>query len=216
MLLVAPSIVLVAFYSWARSNTGQEGSPKEVVGLFRKMDSHGQRLTKEGWLNAAALFVRPDQPTGVRSFWVVTDELVSEQKVTGDRAEVWTEFTEWGTVDPAARFSRVIGYPAPVEGIDAPREPIQGPIRTRHQYKVVLTNHYWELTREGASLREMTGNAAWRIESIDPGPLVEMDFALRYLTKLRNNSTDPAIRKNAEMSIEAVKRLYRSSAGLVH
>ena len=196
--------MLIALCSWAQTSSGRERSAKQVVELFRKMDSHGERLTTEGWLKVAALFVRPDPLPRERTFTVVTGEIVGQEVITGNHAEVWTECTEWGTIDPMARFSRVIGSAAPING---PGEPMEGPMMMRQPYKLVFTDSYWELTRDGGSLKEVKGNAAWRIESFDPGRHVAMETAIRYLTTLSNKSSDPVTRKNAARSIAALRRL---------
>lgn len=212
MLTLGAGLVFVAQCSSAQPGAGRGGSAKEVVELFRRMDSHGERLTNEGWLKVAALFVRPGRPPREPVLRVVTGEIVGQEVVAGNRAEVWTEGTEWGTIDSLARFSRVIGHPASIRGVDAPKEPMEGPIRVRHQYKLVLTDHYWELSGVGVSPTEAYGSTAWRIESFDPERRVTMEAAIRYLKTLSHRSNDPAVRKNAGRSIAAISRLYHSNA----
>ncbi len=201
----AGMVVFVALCSWAQSSTGQGRSAKQAVELFRKMDSNGERLTTEGWLKVSALFVRPDLLPRERTLLVVTGETVGQEVVTGNRADVWTECTEWGTIDAMARFSRVIGSSGPIK----PGEPVEGPLNMRQHYKLVFIDSYWELTRDGGSLslKEVKGDPAWRIESFDPGRLVAMETAIRYLTTLSSKSSNPVIRKNAEESVAAIQGL---------
>jgi hypothetical protein len=211
--VLAVVVVSVAFCVQSQSTTGQAGSPREVVQLLRNLDSHGERLTDAGWVSVSALFVRPEARPRKPSFLVVTDEVVGDAVVKGGQAEVWTESTDWGTVDRMARFSRVVGRATGPAGLG---DAMQGPIMGRHYYRLVLTGKYWALCRDGVSLQEVNAKPAWRIEVSDPQPRVSIDAAIRYLTTLSSTSSDPTIRKNAVRSIAAIKGLRQSSSGLIH
>ena len=211
VLSLAACPVFVAFYLWAHSSTGPGNSAKEVVELFRKMDSQGERLTNKGWLKVAALFVRPEPPPREVSFTVVTNALVGQEVAAGNRAEVWTECTEWGTIDAVARFRARLSQDVSIGGSI---KHVESSLTVRQPYKVVFTDSYWELTREGGPPKEAKGPAVWRIETFEPTRHVAMDTAIQYLTALSGTSSDPVIRQNAGKSIAAIKRLYRSRAGM--
>jgi len=210
VLTLAGSVVFVALRAQPQSGGGRHPSAREVVELFGRMDARGERLTKEGWLKVAALFLRPTPlPKGL-SFTISDYGRADEAPAKGShsQAEVWTMRTDWGTVDSMARFSTALGRMA------GSSEPAEGPTVTRSQYTLVYTDTYWELTRDGGSLKQVKGKAAWRIDSFDPGPQVGTETALQYLAKLSQSSPDPLVRKNAARSITAIKRLRRTERPL--
>jgi len=211
-MLGLTSIFVLGASPWAQSNSVPGKSAKVALEVFRKMDSRGERLTKEGWLKGAAAFVRPDQRPREQTFKIIANESFGQTIVKGNRAEVWTEDIDWGTVDSMARFSSVVGR---ATGPAGPGDPLEGPLTTRQPYTLLFGEVYWELNPDGSAPRQVKGKAAWRIESFDPGPLVEMDSALQYLATLSNSSSDPTIRRNAATSIAAIRHLVRSSAGMI-
>ena len=156
----------LALCSFVRSGAGQGTAPKEVVDLLLKTDYAGGRLTIEGQIKAAALFVRPSPASQRPALIVGTLGTFGQPVVTGSRAEVWAEGDEWGTIDPTARFSPRVPGP---DGRSA------GPMWVRQQYILVFSDSYWELAPDGLSLKQAKGKAAWRIESLNPGPQVVDD-----------------------------------------
>jgi hypothetical protein len=78
---------------------------------------------------------------------------------------------------------------------------------TSRVYDLVLTDTHWELERPGESLKEMKGTPQWRIETFEIQPWVTIEAAIRYLTRLRDESSSPTIRRNAEKSIAALRGL---------
>ena len=205
-------IFVLGARSWAQSGTEPGESARAALEAFRRIDSRGERLTKEGWFKGAAAFVRPDQRPKEQTFKIIANESIGQTIVKGNRAEVWTEDTDWGTVDSMGRFSRAVGR---VTGPAGPGDSIEGPSMARQPYTLLFSDTYWELNPDGSAPKQVKGKAAWRIESFDPGPLVEIDFALRYLATLSNSSSDSTIRRNAARSIAAIRHLVRSSAGTI-
>jgi hypothetical protein len=123
----------------------------------------------------------------------MTGEVVGEAKVTGTRAEVWTDFDFVGKVDPTGRFSRSLdGSP-----------PVRGPIASRRKYSLSLTNQH---SRPGS--QAITEPAPeWKIEEFEPNSMVTVDIAIHYLERLRDESSRDDIKKNAEQSISQLRAL---------
>ena len=89
----------------------------------------------------------------------MTGEVVGEAKVTGTRAEVWTDFDFVGKVDPTGRFSRSLdGSP-----------PVRGPIASRRKYSLSLTNQH---SRPGS---QAIGHQAIQEAGIGPSQVRAVD-----------------------------------------
>lgn len=172
---------------FTQSTAASPQSPKQVVEAYRRMDANGERLTTAGWKKGNTFFLNPGPPSRDRGLGVMTGEVVGEAKVSGTRAEVWTDFDYLGKVCPTGRFSRSLGG----------SPPVKGPIPSRRRYSLVLIGS--QATAEGSS--------EWRIEDFEPNSMVTMDVAIRYLQRLRHETRRDDIRKNAERSIAQLRAL---------
>lgn len=177
------------------AQSSAEQSVKAVLQRYRKMDADGERLTPRGWYKASAFFIKPSPPPQHYVVTVMPGEIVGKPLVTGNRAEVWVEYYAEGRIDSSARFERTL---APT---------LKGPIPSRQQYYLLLTDSHWEFGRNGEATKEVKGPPEWRIETFESEPRIMIETAIRYLTQLRNKSSDPVIRKNAARSIAALRRL---------
>jgi hypothetical protein len=59
----------------------------------------------------------------------------------------------------------------------------------------------------GEISRQAGGPGQWRIEGPVPEPHLTVDTAIRYVAELRASVKDPAIRRNADNTLAALKRL---------
>lgn len=151
------------------------------------MDANGERRTTTGWKKGNTFFLNPGPPPHDRVLGVMTGEIVGEAKVTGTRAEVWTDFDFLGKIYPTGRFSRSVGG----------SPPLKGPVPSERKYSLVLTG----------SQAIAGGASEWRIEDFELNSMVTMDVAVRYLERLRDETRRDEIRKNAERSIAQLRAL---------
>lgn len=75
-------------------------------------------------------------------------------------------------------------------------------------HKLVLTRQHWEFAPDHRTLREVSGPPEWRLEKEYNHLYVTLDTAIRYLTQVRDSTTDPVIKKNAAQSLATLSR-YR-------
>jgi hypothetical protein len=72
-------------------------------------------------------------------------------------------------------------------------------------YYLIPTSKHWEFTPDGQTLREVSGPPEWRID-YEGEEWLTKNNAIRYLTQVRDRTSDPTIKKNAEESIAVLKR----------
>ena len=213
-------IVVLGFLSAIPAQMSAQGSsapqsPKEVLQAYRKMDSEGQRLTTNGWYRACKFFVRPGRPPQRYVVAVTDGERVTDPdpwfKGGNNRVEISVVCSALGQIDSSGRFTSVVA-PNLIDPSGRPlRQPvtsqINGPAPTVRVYDLVLADTHWELEPGREGLREMKGPPEWRIEAFELEPWVTIETAIRYLTKLRDESSSDSIRSNAEKSIAILRRL---------
>ena len=196
MLISIISLASMTSALSAKSPVAPEKSPKEVSEQFYRMERAGARLTPEGWHRAAGLFLRPGAPTQDKKIFIVKNDVMSDTKVEGNRAEFYVQYLQLGQLDSSGRF------------LKESKEPLEaGPISVRVLYNLVLTDRHWELGAERGEAKEVKGSPEWLIEGFQPWLWITVDTALRYLTELRDKASDRGIKENADRSIAALKRL---------
>jgi len=196
-LLAAAAVSAVVLTSMSGQSAPAGGkSPKEVLELYRKVDSAGGRLTPSGWREAADFFVRPSLPPQDMAMTVMTGERVTGVKVTDNRAELWILFSGEGRIDSRGRFTRTI----------APG--LNGPAAIEQQYFLILTETHWELGASREAPRQVKGPLEWRIETFESEPRITVEAAIHYLRELRDSATDPQVKRNADHSIATLKHLH--------
>ncbi len=149
-------------------------SPKQVVEAYRRMDANGERLTTTGWKKGNTFFLNPGPRPHDRVLGVMTGEFVGEAKVTGARAEVWTEFDFLGKVYPTGQFSQSLGG----------SPPANGPLPSRSRYGLLLVDQHSD-----------SGSQAWKIEDFSSNSLVTIDAAICYLERLRHETSRDDIKR---------------------
>jgi len=185
--------------------------PGEVLKAYRKMDSEGGRLTTSGWYRAARYFVKPASPPRYRIVRVIESEAIEEHpRIIGNRTKVSIRCSAVGQIDPAGRFTSLVA-PSLLDSSGHLRKPggpeIHGPAPLGREYELVLTDTHWEFTPGHKDLQEVRGAPEWRIEAFEPYPLVTVQAAIRYLTRLHDESGSEVIKRNATKSIADLQRL---------
>jgi hypothetical protein len=190
----AALIVLVAIIACAAQVPKSQKKPTElVVRRYEKLIADGSLLTPEGWKRASKLFDRSDAYPRNSEIWVVsTGGLVGEDWVKGDRAQVETKWNDdFGTIDSSLRLKPP----------DASGSIMMGEI-----FSLVFI-HQPSGTKGTGEASETPGLGEWKIEGPIHVRTATVTVAIRYVTEMRDQSADPAIRRNAEKTVAALKRL---------
>lgn len=174
-------------------------SPRETVQRFVKLDYDGKLSDVPIGPDLTGLFVGPPISSSQQGPWtisVIKDYVLSDVAIHEDMAEMYVEYLEWGQIDSSARFDR--------------HAEIRGgrPFPVRMYLNLVFTDKTWRLGPTGSSPIEAAGTSAWRIKRPDPvSPHMSVDAAIRYLTRLRDNTADRRIAANAGQTISALRHL---------
>jgi hypothetical protein len=194
-LMVAVLLLVVGVRAGSARDAKNNGKATELVVVkYQRFIASGALLTPQGWARAAQLFDQSlPYPQNGEIILASTGGALGEMWVKGDHAEVETKWTDYfGTIDSTLRYIR-------------PPDPRV--VMTTYQFQLVLTNKHREIGLHGETLKEVTGPVEWKIQ----GPLKlrysTVGRALVYLARMRDQSSSPAIKKNAEKTIRILKRL---------
>lgn len=155
------------------------------------MDTNGGRLTDEGWRSADRFFIRPIQPPREKVICVLRYGFsVWDPNVRGNTAEiiVGTAGKLW-KIDPSMRL-----------------EICSDEAKDFWLQKLVLANNHWEFGPDHRTLKQVTGSPEWRFEKEGTYVYITTETAIRYLTSVRDNTTDSVIERNIEKSLETLQR----------
>jgi hypothetical protein len=184
VLLRAPS---------AQPTGNLQQSPKAALLEFCTAETNGKGLTRGGWKQLTAFFVRP-LPWRKDKIHIAKDLVVSDAAVEGGKADLYVEYIDLGELDSLLRYTN--DFPG-------------GSIEVRVGYKLVLGNKYWKFEDGEAATKEATGSTKWRIDDSHPDQWITVDTAIRFLTNTLDTATDEVIRRNAMRSLAALKRLRK-------
>ena len=177
----------------AAQNSKEQLKPTEsLVRRYEKLIAAGDLLTPAGWKRASQLFEKSSAyPPSGEIYLVSTGGAVGEDWVKGDRAQVETKWDDnYGTIDSALRYK--------------PPSP-SGRIAMAQMFSLVLTHAQPDGSGNSTPLTEPA--AEWKFEGDLHIRSATVYAAIRYVQRMRDRSTDPAIRKNAARTIAALKRL---------
>jgi hypothetical protein len=173
-----------------------KGKPTELVATqYEKFIANGAFLTPEGWKRARTIFEESHAfpPDGEISL-MATGGALGEDWVKDNEAQVETKWTDYlGTIDSALRFK------PPKRDV-----PI---VMTTFVFRLVYTNKHRDIGADGKTIREIIGPWEWKMGE----PLIlrwaTPDRAIEYVSIMRDKTDDPVIRKNADKTIAALKRM---------
>lgn len=194
MKLLKPWLVLVlaVLDTTAQAPQAQGKSPKEVVEQYAHMMADGSLLTAEGWNKANQLFVRPSPPPRDQDILVTSRPGPPDERlVKGNRAEV----DEWGIYNLGKIDSRLRYKPSP-----------KNSDWVVYSYQLILTDKHWEMGADGSPIREVTGAWQWKFDATQSLRRATVDAALRYVQQVHDATTDPVIRKNANLTLAVLRR----------
>jgi hypothetical protein len=188
---VVVMIMFLAISMRAQSPSGSQiRPPSETLREFCEMDAEGKQLRPDGWYELAAMFVHPREFPGEASVIVIKDFVVSDAKLTGNKAQLYVEYTELGIIDPSFRLE-----PPPFTRI------------MRDLYSLVLTDTQWVVKPNSVAATEVKGPLKWMIEDPQRTPHITRETAIRYVSDLRDKTHDPLVKKNAIKTLEKLKQL---------
>jgi hypothetical protein len=183
-----------------RPKTDRVKPPNEELQEFLKMELQGARLTPEGRSKTAHLLVQPSiaPPDTID---VVSDNFeVHETPATEGSVKLDLYFPYfYGWLDSALRFKAAL-HVAPGNGLI--REGINA------EYVLVLTNKHGELEPDRQEGREIRRAQEWRIENAPSFVTINLDTAIRYVSEMREKTTDPTVKKNADETLANLKKLH--------
>ena len=74
----------------------------------------------------------------------------------------------------------------------------------RQDYKLLFDDKYVLPGRGNAPPDEITGPSRWRIEEVPTEQWISVNAAIRYVTQMRDATSDPVIKKNAEKTLDTL------------
>lgn len=171
-------------------------SLKQVVENFCKFETAGGRLSGEGWRKGSVFFVHPTRRSTTPTIFVTDNEYSvwdpvmkgpnSALVIVGVTGDVWQ-------IDPSMQIKRRSSAASPKTGI---------------AYKLVRTEKHWVLGADG-QLKEVSGDAEWRIEGDDNTIWLTKDRAIQYLMEAQNKSPDAGVKQNANRTIAFLRKHLR-------
>jgi hypothetical protein len=192
----AVALILALFVLSVPIVRSQTDTPEEVVRRFWIMETEGTRLTPNGWYQAAEYFSgRPSPPN--QTIFVVSDYFsVNPVSVAGNKAEIDVYAREFRKLNPKLLLENV------------PNQAPNGALVVAGNwftYKLTLSDRHWEWSPLRGEPREASGHKQWKIDGFQTDLVLNTDTTIRYLTEMRDKSTDPIIRKNAGQTIAILK-----------
>ncbi|MGA8014250.1 MAG: hypothetical protein WB949_17595 [Candidatus Acidiferrales bacterium] len=174
----------------AQSTPEAPNSPGDVVTKLWKSAADGNLLSVEGWKSTSGFFIHPSPPLEMKSFLVVSNDWsVGPVVAKADKAEVDVNYITAGKIAASLRY------------LPPPKTPY---MKTGIAYHVVSAPPYDSTNGS----EEKTGSAVWKIDDPRGPPWTTIDGAIRYVTKMRDRSQDPVIRKNADETLAKLAKLH--------
>ena len=173
------------------------GKPTEVVVIkYEQLIREGALLTPKGWNRAGSLF-SSSAPYSKDADIILTSTAaqVGEVSVNGDRAEVETKWGDsYGSIDAQLRY----------KPIEAPRS---APLNSIALNSIaVIGRYHLVLVKAGTSDSAVGNKTEWRIEG-SQRRYATLDAAIRYVAMMRDRSSNPVVKKNAEKTLAILRRL---------
>jgi len=195
LVLTLNAILVVAVH--AQEALTQPRSPNEVLEQFCRMDAEGKQLSPEGETEVTGLldFQKPwaQHPEII----VVKDYVVRGPDRQKDTTRFVVDYQVWGRLGSSLRFERLEGL------------VVNHPIRVREYIPLFRTDKHIEVGNDGR-WQQVKGVLEWRIGTVPSAPHVSVDTAIRYVTELRDKSSDPIIKTNADRAVDDLRTLLRA------
>jgi hypothetical protein len=143
----------------------------------------------------------PIAPQGDKVILVVSNEWgVVGCQIKDKKAKVVVEYYDAGSIDAMLRYT---------PGKEPP--PIG---KSEMLFTLVLAPGHWETYKSTGKSLEIaevkTSPEAWRIETPHGPTWATVNTAIRYVLEARERTQDPAVKKNAEMTLGALLRFHKN------
>ncbi len=124
---------------------------------------------------------------------------VNPSSVNGAEATVDVGFVNAGQIDANLRYSAPEPTPPMVKHASLTYHLVSRPA------------HVMMYGPDGKTLvekKEIPGEIAWQIDGPPPLPWTTVNTAIRYVLEVRNKTSDPTIRKNADETLTKLMKLH--------
>jgi hypothetical protein len=180
------------------------GKPTEkVVIQYEKFVEDGAFLTADGWQRAGRLFEQVSAfPPNGKIYLMDTGGAVGENWQRGNEAEVETKWTDYfGSIDSSLR------YKAPQPVYDVAGRIVQ-PAMTVYRFRLLYSGKCRKAGKDGKML-EIRVPWEWRVED-RMARWATVNKAIDYVAMMRQRTTDPVIKRNADKTLAALRRIKAS------
>ena len=168
-------------------------TPVEVVKQYIQMDLKGKRLTSNGLNEMGRLLVQAGPP-GWKNIEVTKEIAAGNAAIrNGNRAEVSVVSFRWGRLDPQTALFE--------------KDSTSG-VKLIGNYDLALVNEKGELVPDVSAAGDVNGSLEWRISRPLLVPRISVETAIGYVTKIRDETDDPAIKKTASQTLAKLRNLH--------
>jgi hypothetical protein len=166
-------------------------SPSDVAHRFVRLE---RGLLPDQWNELATFFV--ETPKSQWNKVHIVDVVHVGIDTNGDSSYVSIFTNSLGELDSSLRLSN---YPSMRLPLDTPSaSACYGD--DRFGFNLVLSDKHWEIATDGTA-EEFNGPLAWRIENTSFEPLITLDTAMRYVSQVRDKTTDLDVKMKAARTL---------------
>jgi hypothetical protein len=188
---------LLGLLHGAASQQSKRLKPTELlVRRYDKLVNEGALLTPEGWNKSSSLWTSSDPYP--QNGEIVVEHLggaIGEDWVKDNRAQLETKWEDmYGRIDSTLRYK--------------PEVPGNEPIMMGRMIALVCIDSGRNNT-SNTLIADTRCAGEWKLEGPQRSRAASVAAALKYVTEMRDKTADLAIRKNANRTIEILKRLNR-------
>jgi len=179
---------------------------KEVVEKFYKLQAAGAWLGPERWdelhdfLSEVQPWSLPSPVSVLKSYQIGDAKKIVDADGTV-RYAVDVKYYEWGSINSFLRFTKA--------------QPTGEPVELGTGGNLLLTDSY-ALARPSGDQEEKKDTLRWRMRDVMLLNLVNEDAAIRWVSQMRDKSNDPAIKYNAEKTLEILRTLAAGAPVPLH
>ncbi|MGO9453841.1 MAG: hypothetical protein ACLQDV_22735 [Candidatus Binataceae bacterium] len=159
--------------------------------------TEGDLLTAKGWEKTSGFYVQTGPPPENSSFQVMSNDWAAGPiTVRGESADVGVGYIAAGKIDSMLRYT------------PPPRIPY---MKTGIMYHLTLVPGYNVMYgSDGKTIvsKKPSGTRGWQIEGPRGMPWTTVNTAVRYVLEMREKTTDPVVRKNADETLTKLLQLH--------
>jgi len=170
--------------------------PDKVVEKYWEMGVRGELLSSAGWKAASSYFTKPNPDPKDKSFDVYSNFYgITGISSEAGQADVQMEFIDGGRIDSNLRYSPPTKTAA---------------FKTAFDFHLVQAPAYMRMFGPDGKteVEKKQIGYAWKIDAMESRPWTTVNTAIRYVLEMRNKTTDPAIKKNADDTLAKLLTLH--------